>query len=143
MFDQVFDSFRKTSETTLQAQQDLFHRWMSQWPVFPMEPTTAGNKVVFNEQARSFQKQWTDTATSLLTKHCEALDSQYRAGIRMIEDALRTTEAKSPEEFRRLTEELWRTSFEVLKHTIENQFRDFHVAVEKWSELMTQKCSKA
>ena len=143
MFDQVFDNFRKASETTLQAQQELFHQWMSQWPMFPMEPPTPDNKVVVNEQARSFQKQWTDTATALMTKHCEALDAQYRAGIRMIEDALRTAEAKSPEEFRRLTEDLWRKSFEVLKQTIENQIRDFQIAIEKWSELMTQKSSKA
>jgi len=143
MFDQVFDNFRKASETTLQAQQDLFHQWMSQWPMFSMDSTPPASKGVVTEQARSFQKQWTDTATALMTKHCEALDAQYRAGIRTIEDALRTTEAKSPEEFRQLTEELWRKSFEVLKQTIENQIRDFLIAVEKWSELMTQKSSKA
>ena len=143
MFEQVFDSFRKASETTLQAQQDLFRQWMSQWPMFPMDTTTPGSKGAASEQARSFQKQWNDTVTALMTKHCEALDAQYRAGIRTIEDALRTTEAKTPEEFRRLTEELWRKSFEVLKQTIENQIRDFQIAVEKWSELMTQKSSKA
>jgi hypothetical protein len=143
MFEQVFDSFRKASETTLQAQQDLFHQWMSQWPRFPMDSAAPAGKDVVTEQARSFQKQWADTATALMTKHCEALDAQYRAGIRTIEDALRTTEAKSPEEFRRLTEELWRKSFEVLKQTIENQIRDFQIAVEKWSELMTQRNSKA
>ncbi|MGA2703816.1 MAG: hypothetical protein ABSH35_22300 [Isosphaeraceae bacterium] len=143
MLDEVFDNFRKASETTLQAQQDLFHQWMSQWPMFPMDSTTPAGKAVVSEQARSFQKQWNDMATALMTKHCEALDAQYRAGIRTIEDALRTTEAKSPEEFHRLTEELWRKSFEVLKQTIENQIRDFQNAVEKWSALMTQKSSKA
>jgi hypothetical protein len=136
MLDQVFDNFRKATETTLQAQQDLFRQWMSQWPMLPMAPTPSGAGMT--EQARSFQKQWTDSVTALMTKHCESLDTQYRAGIRAIEDALRTTEAKSPEEFRQLTEELWRKSFEVLKQTIENQIRDFQVAVEKWSELMTQ-----
>lgn len=143
MFDQVFENFRKATETTLQAQQDLFQKWVSLWPMFSMEPTTPGNNVAVNEQARSFQKQWTDTATALLTKHCEMLDAQYRAGVRTIEEALRTTEAKDPEEFRRLTEELWRKSSEVLKQTIENQIRDFQIAVEKWSEVMTQKSSKA
>ena len=142
MFEQVFDNFRKASETTLQAQQDLFHQWMSQWPMFPMETAKAGNKLSANEQARSFQRQWTDTATALMTKHCEALDAQYRAGIRTIEAALRTAEARSPEEFRHLTEELWRKSFEVLKQTIENQIRDFQIAIEKWSELMTQQSTK-
>jgi hypothetical protein len=140
MFDQVFDNFRKATETTLQAQQDLFRQWMTQWPMLPIAPTGSGAGMT--EQARSFQKQWTDSVTALMTKHCESLDAQYRAGIRAIEDALRTAEAKSPEEFRKLTEELWQKSFEVLKQTIENQIRDFQVAVEKWSELMTQKGAK-
>ena len=143
MFEQVFDSFRKASETTLQAQQELFHQWMSRWPMFPMEPPTPDDKVVVTEQARSFQREWTDIVTALMTKHCEALDAQFRTGIHVIEDALRTAEAKSPEEFRRLTEELWRKSFEVLRQTIENQIRDFQIEIEKWSELMTQKSSKA
>ena len=105
-------------------------------------PDCARQPGASTEQVRTFQKQWTDSVTTLMTKHCEALDAQYRAGIKTIEDALRTTEAKSPEEFRRLTEELWRKSFEVLKQTIENQLRDFQVAIEKWSELMTQKSTK-
>jgi hypothetical protein len=134
MFDQVFDSFRKATETTLQAQQDLFRQWMSQWPMFPIVPPTPGSGV--SEDVRALQKQWTDSVTALMTKHCEALDAQYRAGIKRIEETLRTAEAKSPEEFRRLTEELWRKSFEVLKQTIENQVHDFRIAVEKWSELM-------
>jgi len=139
MFDQVFDNFRKATETTLQAQQDLFRQWMSQWPMFPIAPSAPNSPTVATEQIRTFQRQWTDSVTTLMTKHCEALDAQYRAGIKTIEDALRTTEARSPEEFRKLTEELWRKSFEVLKQTIENQLRDFQVAIEKWSELMTQK----
>ncbi|MFO0890603.1 MAG: hypothetical protein U0790_15845 [Isosphaeraceae bacterium] len=137
MFDQVFDSFRRATETTLQAQQDLFRQWMSQWPLFPMVPGEAAGGAA-GEEIRGLKKQWTDSVTALMTKHCETLDAQYRAGIKTIEDALRTTEAKSPEEFRRLTEDLWSKSFEVLKQTIENQIRDFQAAVEKWSELMTR-----
>jgi hypothetical protein len=143
MFDQVFDNFRKATESTLQAQQDLFRQWMSHWPMFPIAPTAPSGATGVSEQVRSFQKQWTDSVTALMTRHCEALDAQYRAGIKTIEDALRTTEAKSPEEFRKLTEELWRKSFEVLKQTIENQIRDLQAAVEKWSDLMTQKNARS
>lgn len=142
MFDQVFENFRKATETTLQAQQDLFRQWMSQWPMFPRTPTAPSSPTSTPEQIRTFQKQWADSVTTLMTKHCEALDAQYRAGIKAIEVALRTTEAKSPEEFRKLTEELWRKSFEVLKQTIENQLHEFQVAIEKWSELMTQNSTK-
>lgn len=142
MFDQVFDNFRQATETTMQAQQDLFRQWMNQWPMFPVTPTAPSSAAGMTEQFRNLHKQWTDSVTALMTRHCEALDAQYRAGIKTIEDALRTTEAKSPEEFRKLTEELWRKSFEVLKQTIENQIHDFQAAVEKWSELITQKSTK-
>jgi hypothetical protein len=142
MFEQIFENFRKATETTLQAQQDLFRQWMSQWPSIPVEAPATDSKGQVSEQVKSFQKQWSEGVMALMTRHCEALDAQYRAGINTIEDALRTTEAKSPEEFCKLTEELWRKSFEVLKQTIENQVRDFQVAVERWSELMTQKSSK-
>jgi hypothetical protein len=142
MFDQVFDNFRKATETTMQAQQDLFRQWMSQWSTFPLTPEAPKGDVV-PEQILSHQKQWGDNVTALMTRHCEALDAQYRAGIKTIEDALRTTEAKSPEEFRKLTEELWRNSFEVLKQTIENQVHDFQTAIEKWTELITKNPTKS
>jgi hypothetical protein len=143
MFEQLFDSFLKVSESTLHAQQEFFHQWMSQWPMFPIASMPSGNNVDQSEQARLFQKQWADTASALLTKQHEALDAQYRAGIRTIESALRSTDLKSPEEFRRLTEDLWRKSLGQLKQTIDAQIRDFETAIEKWSDLCTQKGSKA
>jgi hypothetical protein len=143
MFDQVFDNFRKATETTLQAQQDLFRHWVSQFPMYSMAPAAPSSPTEATKQVWTFQKQWADSVVTLMTKHCETLDAQYRAGIKATEDALRTTDAKSPEEFLRLTEELWRKSFEVLKQTIENQLRNFQIAIEKWSELMTQKSLKS
>jgi hypothetical protein len=95
MFDQVFDHFRKATQTTMQAQQDLFRQWMSQWPTFQMAPQAPSGRV--SEQARFDQKQWAEHVPSLMMRHCEALDALYRAGIKTIEDALRTTEARSPE----------------------------------------------
>ncbi|QEH31836.1 hypothetical protein OJF2_03010 [Aquisphaera giovannonii] len=152
-FDEVFDSFRKATETTLQAQQDLFRQWMSQWPAFPFAPgpapgsapgpasAPAGPGAGDAERVLAFQKEWADSVSALMTRHCEALDAQYRAGIRAIEETLRTAEARSPEEFRGMTEELWRKSLEVLRGTIENQIRDFQAAVETRSDLVARKAS--
>ena len=82
---------------------------------------------------KPFRKR-SETITDLLNKHREALDSQYRAGIRTIEEAFRVGEAKDPGQFRKLTEELWRQSFDSLKTAAESQVREFQAAMEKWVE---------
>jgi len=133
MLDQVFDNFRKASESTFQIQQDLFKQWVSQWPTTP--PATGA---AFAEQAHTFQKRWLDTVTDMMNKHRESLDSQYKAGIRAIEDAFRVTEAKTPDDYRKIAEELWRKGFENVKSSAETQARDFQGAVEKWFELVAK-----
>jgi hypothetical protein len=134
MIDQVFDNFRKASESTLQLQQELFKQWTSQWSAAP--PSAAGTPTAWAEQARSFQKRWLDIVTELMNKHRESLDAQCKAGIKAIEEAFKVAEAKSPDDYRRLTEELWRKAFENLKNTTETQVRDFQAAIQKWFELV-------
>jgi hypothetical protein len=135
MLVQVIDNFRKASESTLQMQQDLFKKWTSQWPT-----TSAGapGTAPWAEQAQAFQKQWLESVTESMTKHREKLDAQYKAGISAIEDAFKVTEAKTPEDYRRMTEELWRKSFETLKSSAETQVHDFEKAVEKWFEMLAK-----
>ena len=90
MFEQIFENFRKATETTLQAQQDLFRQWMSQWPSIPIESPPTDSKGKVSDQVKSFQEhqeKWSDGVMALMTRHCEALDAQYRAGIHTIEDA--------------------------------------------------------
>jgi hypothetical protein len=130
MLDQVLDNFRKASETTMQIQQEMLKKWMGQWPT---TPATDGN--AWAEQAQTFQKRWLESVTEIMNQHREKLDAQYKAGIAAIEDAFRVTEAKTPEDYRRMTEDLWKKSFETLKSSAETQIQDFQKAVEKWFEL--------
>jgi len=134
MLDQVLDNFRKASETSMQMQQELLKKWMGQWPM--ATPSTPG--AAWAEQVQSFQKRWLEGVTEVMNKHREKLDAQYKAGITAIEDAFRVTEAKTPEEYRRMTEELWKKSFESLKGSAESQIHDFQKAVEKWFEMATK-----
>jgi hypothetical protein len=135
MIDQVFDNFRKASETTVQMQQELFKQWSTQFggttPAVPTMMTPAA----WTEKAQAFQKRWLETIAEMMNKHRESLDSQYKAGIRAIEETYRATEAKTPEEYRKVSEELWRKGFENLKTSAESQIRDFQAGVEKWFEL--------
>lgn len=140
MFEQIYDTFRKATESSFQMQQDMLKQWMSGWPN-PMQNIGGGavpSASMLEDQVKAYQKQWLETFTNSLNKHREALDAQYKSGIQAIESAFRTSEAKSPEEYRRLTEEFWRKSFESLKSAFENQFKDFQGLVEKWFEMATK-----
>ena len=90
------------------------------------------------EQLSAAQKKWADTVTEMLNKHRETLDAQYKAGIRTIEDAFKVGEAKDPQQFRRLTEELWKQSFECLNTVVESQMRDVQAAMQKCYEVASK-----
>jgi len=130
MFAQLFESFRKASEATLQAQQDVFRQWVQQWPSTPMSTTGSGG-----EWSEAMQKRWLESTKNALNKQRELFDGSYRSGIEMIEQSFRVGEAKSPEEYRRLVEELWRKLSDNFKTQSEAQFREFQGATEKWFEL--------
>jgi hypothetical protein len=154
MFDQMLDNFRKATESTLQLQQEMFRNWTTQWtqgmgatssplmpgmpgmPSMPTMPSGMGNAWV--DQIRAFQKSWVNSVTEMLEKHRKSLDSQYEAGIKTIEDAFKVGEARDPEQFKRLMEQMWRHSFDTLKTLSESQMKDIQAATEKWSEAVTQ-----
>ena len=125
MFDQVFEGFRKASESSLQMQQELFRHWTQQWLSTP--PNAAG---VSADWARNMQKRWLELTVEMLNRHRESLDTMYKSGIQLIEQSFRLSEVKSSDEYRRLMEDMWRKLFDTLKDQSENQFRDF----QKWSE---------
>jgi hypothetical protein len=130
MIDQMFETFRKTSESSLQMQQEMFKQWAQQWPSIPMN--AAG---VSTDWLRTFQKRWIDFSTDSLERNRTALDSMYRSGIQLIEQSLRLSDAKNPENFRRLLEDLWRKMIDVLKEQSEAHLRDFQKGFEKCAEM--------
>ena len=123
MVDQIFDSFRKASESSLQMQQEMFKHWTQSWGAVPQATTASG------DAARNAQKRWIELGVELLDKHRASLDSTYAAGIQLIEQAFHTTEAKSPDDYRRLAEELWRKLFDTYKTQSEAQWNAF----QQWS----------
>lgn len=159
MFDQMLDNFRKATESTLQLQQEMFRNWSTQWtqgmgagsptipgmPNMPNMPNMAGMPNMTGamgnawvDQIRAFQKTWVSNVTDMLEKHRKSLDTQYEAGIKTIEDAFKVGEARDPEQFKRLMEQMWRHSFDTLKTLSESQMKDIQAATEKWSEAVTQ-----
>jgi hypothetical protein len=127
MFDQLFESFRKASESSLQAQQDLFKKWAEQWPSAPLNVANVSDWT-------EVQKKWLESTREALDKHRSLLDSTYRSGIDVIEHAFKFSEVKSPEDYRKLVEELWRKLSDSFKAQSESQFREIQTATEKWAE---------
>jgi hypothetical protein len=131
MIDQMFDCFRKASESSLHLQQEMIKQWAQQWPTMPLN--AAGTSA---EWFQAFQKRWIEFMADSLDKHRESLDSTYRSGIQVIEQSFRLSEAKTPDDYRRMVEELWRKAFTVYKDQSESRLRDFQKDVEKWFEML-------
>jgi hypothetical protein len=85
-----------------------------------------------------FQKKFLEVMGELIKKQREALEAQFSAGLKNIEEAFHLAEAKDPEELRAKTIELWQKSFQCLRQTYEAQVRDFQAAATKWAELYTK-----
>jgi hypothetical protein len=132
MFDLVFESLKKATDTTLRMQQEMYEKWVSLWP--GMRPTPAA----FAEPAAKFQKKWAEFYEEVLKKQRETLDTQFKAGLKNIEDAFRLAEIKGPEELRAKTAELWQKIFETLRQSAEAQLRDFQTITARWAELVTK-----
>jgi hypothetical protein len=131
MLEQVQDTFRKATESTLQFQKEMFRCW-TQVPSIPTVDTG------WTDQIQAFQKTLAQTITDSLNKHRETFDAQYRAGVSTLQNAFRVGEAKDPEQFRKLIEELWRQGVTCLKTVTEAQIREYQAVVAKGFEVATQ-----
>jgi hypothetical protein len=132
MFEPVFASLKKVTETTLRMQQEMYEKWVSLWP--GVRPAQAA----FTEPALKFQKKWAEFYEETLKKQRETLEAQFKAGLKNIEDAFRLAEAKDPDELRVKTTELWEKVFETLRQSAEAQLRDFQTIAARWAELVTR-----
>lgn len=130
MFEQLLDSFRRASQSTIQGQQQLFQQWLQQWP-----GASVPDAAQPSEWPQALSKQWLASLGETLNRQRELLDSSYRKGAQLIEQASHVSDAKSPEDYRRLAEELWRSFSETLKDQAEANVRDFQQATRRWLDV--------
>ena len=105
----------------------MFKQWMQQWPAMPLG--ASGGSA---DWSSNLQKRWLESMTETLNRHREVLDTTYRSGIQVIEQTFRVSDAKSPDEYQRLVQDLWRKLSETFKEQSEAQAREFQKAAEKW-----------
>jgi hypothetical protein len=131
MSDQMFDTFRKASESWLKMQQDLFQTGGPS--SFFMAPQGSG---VSPDWARNAQKRCLNLATEMLERQRESLDALFRSTINLLQQTSQISDSKSPEDYRRATEDLWRKWFESVKSHSETQFRDVQTFAGKSLEIV-------
>ena len=120
MIDMMFEAFRKASESTVQMPLEIYRGWTQ--PMLSTHPMASGMSF---DWTRSLQRRWSELLVETLHKHRESLDAAYRSGIQLIEQTFRVSDAKSTDEIRRMSEELWRRLLDLLKQQSESQVRDF------------------
>ena len=130
MFDQLFDGFRKASESSIMAQQEMLKQWVQQWPSASL---SAASTAI--ERNNSIQKLWVESAAEALNRQRELLNTTYRAGMNFVEQSARISDAKSPDDYRRMVEDLWRKMFESLKDQTEAQLQDLRKTSSAWIEV--------
>jgi hypothetical protein len=131
MSDQMFDTFRKASESWVKMQQDLFQT--SAPSSFFAAPQGAG---VAPEWARNAQKKCIDLAAEILERQRESVDALFKSSINLLQQTSQISEAKSSEDYRRAAEDLWRKWFESVKSHSETQFRDVQTFAGKSLEIV-------
>jgi hypothetical protein len=119
MFDQLLEGLRKASESSTLAQQEVLKQWVQQWPSASLN--AAGSSV---EWMSSFQRRWVETATETMNRQREIIDATCRNGLQVLEQSTRMTEAKSPDEYRRGLEEVWKKVFDTLRTQSEAQVQE-------------------
>jgi flagellin-specific chaperone FliS len=124
MFDSLLESSRKAWESSLQTQQDALKQLTQQWTT--LTPKTGASV----EYARTLQRRWLEMVFESLNKHRQSLDSLYQAGLDLLEHSIRLSDARSLEDCRRVTDELWRKLFEVSKVQSETQLHE----AQKWAQ---------
>ena len=113
MFDQMIDGVRKASESSLQMQQEMFKHWTR---LFSGQAQEAGAQAA--DWGRGSQKRWVELGVEMLNRHREAIDTIYKSGIQVIEQAFHVAEAKSADDYRRMIEDLWRKLFESAERAV-------------------------
>jgi hypothetical protein len=132
MFDQVLESMRKATESTIHMQHQMFRKWAGFWP------GVSSPQTMWSEPVQKFHKKWAETVAALIKKQNESVEAQFKVGLESLEAAFRLADAKDAEELRVKTMELWQKSFECLRQVYEAQTRDFQNAITKWTEVMTK-----
>ena len=130
MVEQIWESFLKVAESSLQTQQDMFKQFSQHWP--SAHDQAAG---MTTEVTDAVQRRWRVTLTSTLLRDRELADAAYESGIELVEQTFQLYGARSPEDCKRVIESTWRKLAERAKEQSDNQLRVLQTVSSTWLDV--------
>jgi hypothetical protein len=130
--EELFQNIRKAAEANLKMQQEVLSQWSVLWPGMSLPQSAWIN------QFQNTRKQWMETVSGLARKHRDVVDRQYDAALESLDAALHISDAGTPEELRRRTEQFCRKTLDCMREVTETQIREFQEAVTKWTDLFAR-----
>ena len=93
LFEQAFDNLRKTAESNVEMQQEMFRKWNANWPGFPQPQSALARASPEVSKGLGEDRQG-------VVEHgiARVLDEQYRLAIESLEEAFRVAQASDPQE---------------------------------------------
>jgi len=132
VLEEVFQNIRKAAEANLKMQQEVLSQWSLMWPGMPIPQSAWLNQI------QGLRKQWMETLSGVARKHRDVIDRQYEAAIESLDAAFHVSDASTPEELRRRTEQFCRKTLDCMREVAETEIREFQEAVTKWTDLFTK-----
>ena len=126
MFEQLFENLRQAAEFNIRMQQEACKKWFGP----PASANAVGEKVV------AVKKEFAEFASDLVKQQRAAIETQFSAGLGVVESAFHLAEAKNPEEMQDRTIELWRKAFDSQREFCDGQMRVFQSVVIRWTDLV-------
>ena len=145
MFDMILDNYRKATESTMKLQQEMLRNWTTQWPQMFGLPNVghafSGHDDAWRRVAREVRRGpeevgrdgHRDAEQASRDARCpvQGGNSNHRGRVQ-------GGRGQGPQQFRRLTEELWKQSFECFNTVVESQMRDVQAAMQKCYEVASK-----
>jgi hypothetical protein len=132
----IIDSVRKTTESSVAMQQELFRKWVNWLPGAPVSVIPFG-------ELQKFHTKWVETIGELFQRENDTLAVQLKMGFGTIEKLCHLAEAKDPEQLRTKTVEIWQKAFDDLRLIFETQMKSLQNAVTKFTEVPNKESKPA
>jgi hypothetical protein len=120
----IIGSMRKTTESSVAMQQELFDKWVHAWPWVPVSVFPFG-------ELQKTQRKGVEMVGELMQRQNNLFSVQLKMGFETMDRLFHLAEVKDPQQLRSWTMEMWQKAFDDLWLISNAQMRTLQNAVDK------------